>query len=146
MVIAAFSFVNDLARAAGDAHLAAVIEDPVADPRRLVGLRVEMRDIRDVDRQFLVDDPARLAELLPRMAARDVDALHDQPVLVREHAQHLAALALVAAADDDDVVALLDLQLWHRSIPGPRPSRPHAGETPAFPNGHHSTSGASDTI
>src|SRR5215218_538116 len=109
------SSVDDLARTAGDAHLAAVIENPVADPRRLAGLRVDLRDIRDVDRQLLVDDSARLAEPLPRVTARDMDTLHDHPVLVREHAQHLAALALVATADDDDVVALLDLELCHRS-------------------------------
>src|SRR3954447_26845411 len=109
------SSVDDLARAAGDAHPAAVIEIPAPARRRLSGTRIDMRDIRDVDRQFLVDDPARLAKALLRMAARDMDALHDHPVLVREDAQDLAALALVAAADHDDGVALFNFQLWHCS-------------------------------
>src|SRR5260370_19523409 len=44
-----------------------------------------------------------------------MDALDDEPRLGWEDAQHLARPALVAAADDDDVVALLDLHLRHRS-------------------------------
>src|SRR6185437_502388 len=141
------SFVEHLARAAGDADLAAALEDFVADPRRLARLRVDMGDIGDVDRQFLVDDAAGVAHARLGMAAGDVNALHDQPRLRREDAQHLARTALVAAADDDDVVALLDLHLvWHGSAFGLRPSRPHAGETPAFQRRHHSTSGASETI
>src|SRR5215207_7445497 len=111
----AFSLVDHLARAAGDADLAAVFEDPVADPGRPVRLRVDMGDVRDVDRRLLLDDPAGIAELRPRVAARHVHVLHDQPVLGREHAQNLAALALVAPADHDDAVALLDLQLRHGS-------------------------------
>src|SRR5690242_3322376 len=58
------------------------------------------------------------------MATRDVDALHDGACLGRENAQHLALLALVAAADDDDVVRRFAPQLRHR----------------------HKTSGASETI
>src|SRR6188474_1834900 len=109
----ALSLVEDFARAAGEPDLAAVVEVAVADPRRLARLRVDMCDIRDVDRQFLVNDAAGLAEALLGMAAGDMDALHDKPRVVRKDAQHLAALALVAAADHDDVVALLDLQLRH---------------------------------
>ena len=49
--------------------------------------------------------------------------LHDGAVLLRHHLEDFALLALVPAGDDDDVVALLDLELRH-----------------------HSTSGASETI
>src|SRR5215472_5284695 len=77
-----------------------------------------MRHVGDVDRQLLFDDPALLAHALARVAPRDVDALDDEPRLRREDAQHLALLALVAAADDDHVVALLDLQLCHHSTSG----------------------------
>src|SRR5690606_9080582 len=57
------------------------------------------------------------------VAAHDVDAADDGAVLLRTHLDHLAALALVAAGEDDDAVTLLDLQ-----------------------RGHYSTSGASETI
>src|SRR5579864_2766591 len=88
-------FGDHLPRAAGDAYLAAVVELAVADPRRLTRLRIDMRNVRDVDCQFLVDDAAGLAEALPRVAVRHMDALHDEPLLRREDAQHLALASLV---------------------------------------------------
>src|SRR5437773_4641871 len=121
----ALSFVDHLARAAGDADLAATIEGLVADPRRLPRLRVDMRDVGHVDRQLLVDDAAGVAHPRLGMPARHVDALDNEPPLDGHDAQHLARLPLVAAGDDDDRVALFDLQLWHRA---------------------YSTSGASETI
>src|ERR1044071_10194018 len=98
----ALSLVDHLARAASDANLAAIVEGSIADPRRLARLRVDMGDIRGVDLQLLVDDAAGLAEALPGMPAGNVDALHDEAVLAREDAQHLAGEPPVAAADDDD--------------------------------------------
>src|SRR4029077_19020789 len=71
-----------------------------------------------------LDDAAGVAELRLGVPLGHVDALDDDPRFRRQHAQDLAGPTLVAAADDDDVVALLDLQLRHP----------------------HSTSGASDTI
>src|SRR5580765_4435419 len=111
----ALSFVDHFAGAAGEPDLAAIIEDLVADPRGLARLRVDMGDVGNVDRQLLVDDPAGIAHARLGMPARDVDALHDQPPVGRQNPQHLARLALVAAADDDDGVALLDLHLRHGS-------------------------------
>src|SRR5437763_2991870 len=83
-----------------------------------------MGEVRDVDLQLFLDDAAGIAHAGLRMPTGDVDALHDGARLGRKNAQHLALLSLVAAADDDDVVVLFDLQLGHR----------------------HSTSGASETI
>src|SRR3954462_9679664 len=100
---------NYFARAAGTPDLVAVFEQLVPNPGRLVRLRVEMGDIGDVDRQLLLDDAAGLAHARLCVPARDMHALHDQAPLIGEDAQHLAALALVAAADHDDVVAPLDL-------------------------------------
>ena len=57
------------------------------------------------------------------VAAHDVDAAHERAVLLRAHLDDFAVLALVAAGEHDDVVALLDLERCH-----------------------HSTSGASETI
>src|SRR5437588_10328893 len=83
-----------------------------------------MGEVRDVDLQLFLDDAAGIAHAGLRMPTSDVDALHDGALLGRKNAKHLALLSLVAAADDDDVVVLFDLQLRHR----------------------HSTSGASETI
>src|SRR3954447_25763827 len=99
------SLVQHFARAAGRTPLAAVVEQSIADPGRLAGLRVDMGDVGDVDRQFLLDDAAGVTHALTSVPPRDMHALHDQPRLGRQHAQYLAALALVATADDDDVVA-----------------------------------------
>ena len=49
------------------------------------------------------DTPAR--GIRPLMLLDDVDTFDDDPI-VRLHAQHDAAPALVAAGDDDDLVAL----------------------------------------
>ncbi len=49
-------------------------------------------------------------------------AAHDRAVVLRQHLQHLAGAALVAAGEHDDLVALFDLR------------------------GHHRTSGASEMI
>src|SRR5260370_39289676 len=103
----ALSLCDHLARAAGDADLAAIIEDLVANPRRLARLRVDVGDIGNMDRQLLVDDASGIAHARLGVPARDMDALHDEPPLCRQDAQHLDLLALVAAAADDDVVALL---------------------------------------
>src|SRR5438132_4017589 len=109
------SLVEHFARAAGKTHLAAVVEEFVADPGGLARLRVEMGEVRDVDRQLFLDDAAGIAHARLRVTPRDMDALHDGARLGRIDPQYLARLALVAAADDDDVVALLDLQLRHGS-------------------------------
>src|SRR4051794_1338868 len=72
-----------------------------------------MRDVRDVDRQLLFDDSAGLAHARPGMPFGDMHPLDDDPLLTGKDTQNLASSALVAATDDDDVVALLDLQLRH---------------------------------
>src|ERR1700686_2990556 len=102
----ALSFVDHLARAASEPDLAATIEGLVADPRGLSRLRVDMGDVGNVDRQLLVDDAAGITHARFGVPPRDMDALHDEAALGRQDAQHFAGLALVAAADDHDVVAL----------------------------------------
>ena len=80
------------------------------------------RQIRQMDRRFLGDDPALGLRRLARMATHEIDAGDDRAALGRHHLANLAPLALVAPGGDDDPVALLDL------------------------GGHHSTSGASEMI
>src|SRR5579862_5080838 len=116
------SRVEDFAGAPGKAHLAAVIEDAIANPCRLLRFGVDMGDIRDVNRRFLLDDAAGLAGTRLRVALHHVDALDEHALVGTQHAQDLAALALVAAADHDDLVALLDLEL-HLKAPRARARR-----------------------
>src|SRR5690242_14184843 len=112
------SRVQDFAGAPGEAHLAAVIEEAIANPRRLLRFRIDMRDVRDMDRRLALDDAARLARPRRRVALHHVDALHDDAVVGAHDAQHFAALALVPTAEDDDLVALLDLEFRHHSTSG----------------------------
>src|SRR5260221_6997832 len=106
------SCVEDFAGLAGEADFAAV-ERLEADAGRLVALGIDMGDVRDVEHGLLLDDAARLAHGGTRMALDHVHALDEDAHVLREDAQYLAGLALVLAGDDDDLVALLDLQLDH---------------------------------
>src|SRR5665213_2729229 len=110
------SAIDGFAGAPGEPDLAAIIEKFIADARRLIALGVGDRDIRDVDRAFLFDDAAGLAGGLLGMALHHVHALHHDAVLVAQHAQHLTRPALVAASDDDDAVALLDLEFSRHGL------------------------------
>src|SRR6185437_2004145 len=103
--------IDDFAGAARDAHLASVIEELVADTGRGAALGIGDRDVRDVDRAFLVDDAAGLAWRLLGVALHHVDALHDEAVLLAQDLQDLAGTALVTAGNDHDPVALPDLEL-----------------------------------
>src|SRR5215218_2068661 len=102
----------------------AVLDDRL-HARGLLVLRIAQGDVREVDRALPLDDAARLhrAGARARVALDDVQALDVDALLARVDAQHLALLAAVLAADDDDLVALDD-------------ARGHG----------YSTSGASDTI
>src|SRR5262245_23481956 len=75
-----------------------------------------------MDRRFLGDDAAFLVLGLLLVALHHVDTAHQRGTLVGTHLEHLAAAALVAAAQHDDLVAFPDL------------------------GSHHSTSGASEMI
>src|SRR6185437_8777316 len=77
--------------------------------------------IRKMDRGFLGHDPSLLALGLALMALDHIHPLDQGAVFLREHLQHRALLALVAAGNDDDLVALANIA-------------------------HHSTSGASEMI
>src|SRR5690606_7554674 len=90
------------------------------DARRLAVLRVDMADVGDVDRGFLLDDHAGGSRGRAGVALDHIHAQDDHAKSLRKQADHFALLALVAPGDDDDLVALLDFQLF----------------------GHHRTSGA----
>src|SRR5262250_2438516 len=74
-----------------------------------------------MDRRFLAHDSGLLRLRLALVALDHIDTLDQRSVFLGEHLEHRALLALVAAGDDDDVVALADIA-------------------------HHRTSGASEMI
>src|SRR5487761_1243901 len=106
---------------AADAHLASLLVDRHADPRRLPARRADDRHRRDVQGHELVDDAA-LVRAGRRLGVplRHVHTLEDHLALGRHRPDHLAAVALVLARPHDHPVALS--------------------------YAHHNTSGASDTI
>src|SRR6185295_19434527 len=67
---------NHLARALRDARLSAVGEQLEADARRLAVLGILQRQVRQMDRRLLGDDPALLRRRLFLMAPHQVDAAH----------------------------------------------------------------------
>src|SRR5215470_831134 len=117
----ALYLVDEFARPAGDPGLLAVGERAHADPGGLVRLRIHQHHVRQVDRSLALDDAA-LPELLSRalVLLDHVDVLDEHAPLVPEHAQDLAALALLLARDHDDRVALPHVCVCHavlRSLP-----------------------------
>src|SRR4051794_29145267 len=111
----------------GDARPLAVGGHCRADPGRLLLLGVQQRHVGDVDGALALDDP-RLGVGVERrralVALDDVQSLDVDALPVALHAQDLAGLALVLAADDDHLVVAADAHLV----------------------GHQSTSGASEMI
>src|SRR4051794_4385016 len=87
---------------AGDAHAGA-----------LLGLGVDEHDVADVDGALALDDAGLTLRRVGQralVALDDVQALDVDPLLLGVHAEHLARLAAVLAADDDDLVVGTDLQ------------------------------------
>src|SRR5689334_18775369 len=160
--------LDRLAAVAADAHPAAVLEDGVPDAGRLLAVRADEHDLADVERLREVEDAAllNLRDAIARalalaglgVALGNVDPVDDDrdrsrgrglpeagPDLglalglaarrdallgrrVRQHLVDHALLARVLAGQHHDGVALPDL--GHARVA----------------EGHHSTSGASDTI
>src|SRR3954447_14587900 len=96
----------------GDAHARALLGPGRAHARGLLVLRVEDRDVGDVDPALALDHAdlgvgARGVGAL--VALDDVEALDVDAAALTVDAQHLAGLALVLAGDDDDLVVAADL-------------------------------------
>src|SRR6266567_3266769 len=126
-VFSAFAFLSSLSaidlnsRALGHPDLL-VADNLEADTGRLAVLRIGNREVRQVNRRFLGDDPAFLRRRLLLVALDHVNAAHQRAIGGRTHLDHLAGAALVAPGDDHDLVAFADFRR------------------------HHSTSGASEMI
>src|SRR5262249_1615840 len=102
-----------------EAHLLAVGERLDPDPVRLLGARIPDRDLRERQRQLLLDDAALLAGLGVALgvALHPIDALDDHAI-ASEHFDDAAPPALVTARQHDDVVALTNL--FHLKAPRER--------------------------
>src|SRR5450759_2567788 len=83
----------------GDAHLFAVLplaDELEADAGRLAILGVGHRQVGQMDRALLGDDPAFLLRGLALVALDHVDAAHQRAIVRGTHLDHLAGTALVA--------------------------------------------------
>src|SRR5260370_27682679 len=132
-----------LTAGARNPDLLVVLVAPVARAGGLLRVRVDQLHVADVDERLLMDDAA-LLRAAPALVVDlgvlldHVDALDQQPLLVRVGGDDRALAAVVPAGDDDHAIALLDLHAGRLRRPGllsrgglPRP---------------HSTSGASEMI
>src|SRR5262249_25132082 len=115
--------IDDFTGALGEAHFPVAFDDLEADPCRLVLFRIEMGHVGNVDRGFLLDDTALRRLRRTGVPLHHIDALNDDAVFLGQRLDDFASAALVAARQNDHAIALFDLEL-----------------------GHHSTSGASETI
>src|SRR3712207_5301543 len=102
MYFSALSAIDQLPGPDCDPDLLSVaILEP--DARRLAGLGILERHLGDVERRLAALDPAlrvRLGGLA--VTGRDVDSGDDHLALLGHRLGHLAVLALVLAAEDDD--------------------------------------------
>src|SRR5687767_8972179 len=100
---------DDLAAPLRETHLAAVGLQPEPDARLLARLRVDDRDLRDVQRRLFVDDAAGLARPTRLLVALDdVETLDVQAVVLGQDLAHAPGLAAVFPAQHDDGVAGAD--------------------------------------
>src|SRR5262249_3312774 len=116
------SAIDLYSRTLGDAHLAAIVADLETDARRLAVLRIGDRNIGQVNRELLGDDAALLLGGLAVVRLDPIDAGRQGARRGRVYLDDFAGTALVAAGENDDLVALTNFRR------------------------HHSTSGASEMI
>src|SRR5271166_1364360 len=117
------SAFDHFARRLGDANFPAVRQDAETDLGGFLALGVDQLQVGQMDRGFPINETAGLPHACRLgVVARHGGALDDGAVGVREHPQHLAALALALAGGDQHDVTLADT------------------------GGHHSTSGAREMI
>src|SRR5690606_19395972 len=85
------------------------------DAGRLAVLGVGDRDVRQVQRRFLLHDTAGIARLGSGVPLDEVNALNDDAALLGENLRNRPGLALVTPGQNDDVVAFLDLGCHQRT-------------------------------
>src|SRR5690349_5012389 len=110
------------------AHLRAVGQNRMADPRVLTAARANHHHVGDVDGRFLFHDPA--LDVLRRVGARvaldDADVLNNHGILHSVHEEHAAAFPGVLAGQHLDLIAFADLN--------PKPLGPCVCQCHELPN------------
>src|SRR5690349_82872 len=93
------------------AHLRAVRQNRVADPRVLAATRANDHHVGNIDGRFLFHDPALdvLRRVGTRVALDDADVLDDHRVFREVNEKHAAGLSGVLASQHFDLVALANL-------------------------------------
>src|SRR5579859_5564993 len=93
------------------AHLRAVRQNRVADPRVLAAARANDHHVGNVDGRFFFHDPALdvLRRVGTRVALDDADVLDDHGVFCCVHEKHAPAFSSVFAGQHLDLIALADL-------------------------------------
>src|SRR5216117_1798122 len=100
------SLVHGLAAALAHARLAAIGQDLDAGAHRTIAAAAHEQHVRERERALALDDAA-LSDFLRRtlVLLDHVDLLDQHAPFLRDHAQHLPALAALAAGDDAHGVA-----------------------------------------
>src|SRR4029079_7923159 len=81
-----------------------------APPPRGDALAAPERDVRRLDRAFLLQDAAARVALRGLGVSLDhVEALYDDAPLLGQQPHHTPALALLLAGDDDDLISLANV-------------------------------------
>src|SRR5215470_12923067 len=113
--------VDRLVAPTADPNFAAVGKDLDAGARGLVAARAHDQHVRQRQRSFALDNAA-LPQLLrgTLMLLDHVDVLDEHTALLPQHAQHLAALAALAARDDADGIAATNVNALHQMTSGAR--------------------------
>src|SRR5690606_5814225 len=124
-----FLLRNYFARALGDAHFCTVLQHLDPDPRRLAVAWIFQRQIRQVDRRFLGDDPALGLRCLALVTADHVHAANESAAFLGPDLDHFAVLALIPACQDDNVIALFDFRQSHLTVPPARATRSSCGSS-----------------
>src|SRR6185312_10468851 len=136
------SDIDHLTGLSGEADLAAVSQHFESDARRSAGFGIDMRNVGQMNRRFLVDDTTLHTRGLALVALHHVHAGDKCAIFARHHLEDFALAALVAAADDHHAVALLDAGADAPNLVVPLLG---LGGFLRFRR-HHSTSGASEMI
>src|SRR5579871_3728521 len=98
------SALDHFAGCLGNADLATTLQHPKANLGRLLGLRVDQFQVRQMDRRLTLLNPTLLSLARLRVVRGHVDAGYQRAVGVGEHPHDLAPPALALAGDHQDGV------------------------------------------
>src|SRR5512137_245234 len=108
-------FIQKLVAVLADPDFASVLHPRNPYPGTLVAALADHHQVGEVDRSFLRQNSS--LDVLLRVGSGvlllEIQAFHDCTGGIRKHFEHLAGLAAVLARQHENLVVLLDMQLWH---------------------------------